>query len=705
MKSGHNHLSLRRRRKGHSRARISAKRSAIALSVFLTTSFLLAPFFFSHSVSGEEYGPCAIWSVADNRTEYTIRPHVSFSVNLSLTNNQDTDQAFIITMDKGLGSSNMSAGGKEIGVELTGITVFNETAGIYITPALAPSENTSFSAEFTVPAGMPPGDYHVFFKASTDDYQRYFNSSIRINMTVNPTSLPAVEKILPSEVHVDPGRTFSLQIEVYNHGNVGDRVVVALKQDPNTIGLPAGWEYPSVDEMSVMDVPADGSNTTTVNITVPPTVAANNFTFYAEAVMPGGTPFPDTSQAPFVVHINAVPYLVVEKIEVVSPYNRVLSRMDVEVRVTVYNPSGIPAQDVPLVLYDNGEEIGQMNISLSNGARDDFVFNVTFSKTGTHTLSATVFPNATAWPLSDFTLTQDIYVGSNPMLYVLFGYIALAIFMVIIVGWVMYDRFRYPAEVSLADIKAAREREDIQPDVDEEEIKEELELLPTASTGLIEEKASVEERKSTPPARRKKPRLKPAPPPIKVTTPTPPPAQELSLAGEDMGGEEGENNVREKMREVEKKIHEARLKGVDTASLESMLYEARNFFASREFSRAGTYLSTIERRLEETLARREKARDLIRDAQALLYSLRYSDVDLSQMKSFFTRAENAFKAGDFAEAIKNAERAIMHGEELEKKAGLRGGEEFSDEESANDFSGFDEDEGQGGEGWDDDVRL
>gem|GEM_PF-5749744 len=698
MKNGHLRVCH-----GNNRGRrLSAGKTAAALSFFLTISFLLPPFFVSHPVFAESIPPCATWAVADNRTDYPVRPDVFFSVNLSLTNNQDTDQSFIITMDKGLGSSNMSAGGKEISVDLSGLSHLDNGSEVYITPTLAPSESISFSADFSVPPGMPAGDYHIFFKAGTDDYQWYLNASIRINITVVPASLPAVENIVPSEVHVDPGRTFSLQIRVYNRGNIGDRVVVALKQDPNTIGLPAGWAYPSVDEMPVMDVLADGFNTTVVNITVPPTVAAGDFTFYAEAVMPGGTPFPDTSQTPFVVHINPVPYLVVEKIEVVSPYGRVLSRMNVEVRVTVYNPSGVLAQDVPLVLYDNGEEIGQMNISLGNGAREDFVFNVTFPRTGTHMLSATVFPNATAEPLPAFSLSREIYVGSNPMLYVLFGYVSLAVFMVIIVGWVMYDRFRYPIVVSLADIKAAREREDIQPDVDEEEIREELGLISTPTDVPGEEGMTMEEQKPAQPARRKKPHLKPVPPPPE----TPPPSeQDLSIADEDLDGEKtSEDEVREKMREVEKKIHEARLKGVDTTSLESMLYEARNFFASREFSRAGTYLSTIERRLEETLARREKARDLIRDAQALLYSLRYTDVDLSQMKSFFTRAENAFKAGDFAEAIKNAERAIMHGEELEKKAGLRG-EGFGDEETADELPGFDEGKDEGGEDWDDEIRL
>ncbi|MCD6461216.1 MAG: hypothetical protein J7L61_00535 [Thermoplasmata archaeon] len=643
--------------------------------------------------SAQGLPPCAEWSLKgiegvtsqSENNNLTVRPYSSFTLDVNITNLQPGPANFTIDSYSGI-----VGGGKQASIEYLGLPGMQD---VHYTGYLDPGEQVHFQVNVTIPAGFPPDTYPLTLIAHTPNYQFYENTTLQLNITVATAALPIVSSIQPSNLTMRLTETANLTITVTNLGNRGTTVELEPmregEQGSPVQGLPFGWGWIGPGEIIV---PPDSQNTTQVTITVSNTSTAGEKTFYVGLLDTDGSPLTTFPPTPFTVYIEPIPYIEVENISVESPYKQALTGVEVNIQVSLFNPSGIPGDNITLILYDGtaspSNEIGRANLSLPAGTRRSAVFNTTFTSTGRHHLTAVV-----QTPDGSIILAQKeqvARVAANPLLYILIGFICLTGLMGVVVGLIVYERYRFPAQISLSAIKEERESQDIKPSPEELadlNLDGSLPVIPTTppreENGEGENEAKAQAVDSGKKVRRRRARVRPKEPapryaPPKKETAPPTPVEPAPLISEERdtgpGDMEKAEELRERLKEVKAQVHEARLKGVDTSSLEKLLSEAGTCLASREYGRAEVYLNNVSQRTQDLLEKREKAREAIRDAQTLIYGMRYTDVDLSQPKNFVTRAENAFKRGDFTEAIKQAERAIKHAEQLERINGSRAGE-------------------------------
>ncbi|MDG6220559.1 MAG: hypothetical protein QCI38_03825 [Candidatus Thermoplasmatota archaeon] len=278
------------------------------------------------------------------------------------------------------------------------------------------------------------------------------------------------------------------------------------------------------------------------------------------------------------------------------------------------------------------------------------------------------------------------------------GFFILAILLSAAVVLIVVERIRFPLQMDLSSLKSQLEAEgrgeeaklkdmdissvsppSIFPDKTKGKYKNETKPQEAPKPKAPVPEKNVPRRKSTrtqiaPKKTTARPEPKPSPPRLPTVhhsppaPPPPPPAPKPGPAPPAETPFENEDELRTKMREVEGRIQEAKLKDIDTSGLENMMRDAKKSLASREFSRTATFLDNIDRRIDDLMEKREAARKAIRDAQTIIYGLKYTDMDTSQIRSFITRAETAYKTGDFIEAIKNAQKAKDRGEDMEKQS-------------------------------------
>ncbi|MCK4718006.1 MAG: hypothetical protein KAT70_04985 [Thermoplasmata archaeon] len=669
--------------------------------------------------------PCAILEVrsTDWSTEYeddsgiSLRPYSETTLNINLTSDLSApghSENFTITL-----VNNISDGLISAPITLGGLYDGNRTG------VIDPSNSTNFTVIINIPAGMAAENYNLTIWANTTNYWNiHSNTSFHLNVTVLGTPMVGVDTDLPPQSLVmKPGDTDNITVRLKNYGNQGGTVGVEFS------GFPSGWIYDPPENFLLNA--SSTSEEMIINMTVANTSDHGQFNFSIQVTDGQGNPLPGMDPYPYTMEVSSVPYLVVSSIEysLTSPSSRPLANSDIEVTVTVKNLSPFYAENVTLLLKD-GEKVldnRTMNITESTigGGEMTEVFVISFSSAGIHTLAVEMIPNGTDWLGMEASSSIEMDVGLNPLLFILIGFIVLMVVFGIIVLMIVYDRIRYPAEISLSSLKEQLDKDKKGPEIgDIEDLDigavEPDRLYPTSPKKKGGEVKAQKAKPAKEGARKKgersklKPRAPPprAPPPKatpkaapkaapKRETPAKPvatpvtatPAQPPKEAKAPMD----DTGLRERIRDIERRVQEAKLKDIDVSSLEGRMKEAKRAYASREFSKAEGILDTIDRRIEDLIERREKARRIIRDAQAAIYGLKYTDTDISQPKSFLTRAENAYKNSDFTEAIKNGQKAKDRAEEMERinsgggsfSAGASSGDDM--DEDMDDVGGNDED--------------
>ena len=83
-----------------------------------------------------------------------------------------------------------------------------------------------------------------------------------------------------------------------------------------------------------------------------------------------------------------------------------------------------------------------------------------------------------------------------------------------------------------------------------------------------------------------------------------------------------------------------------------MLNDAQQSLRKRDYTGANSKARIVVERVDKLIAKSDEAKQVMNDARNTLSSLQWEEgVDLSLPKTFLSRAEKAFKDGDFIQAI------------------------------------------------------